>query len=399
MSGDHASAIAAHKAILANLAIIYPSSISEAPSNKYVGFLTWALCNNDAALLMKTLNSEEIKPWDILFVEDGLGEDSPDQQSMLEFAVRKKSWDCFAGLVRHYQDYGQSAAIYETTEPAMAEYEVATDHERIQFLEVMLRAANRGYANHLTRSIGINAIFLPSYPVRWPKAARFIVKDFTSIKFSNKKLPPTVNKRLDLRQMSLAAISDGDGAELSNTLDFLYANAMARAAKREPQDILTTNEIETFILVALACDHPQCVDVILSKVVKNQKAQTLAKLAAKKVKEEEFIHLAHEGIEKLLNRILHIAKVIDQRCSEKKYLPPASVEAVIKKALFDALSEMPITYLNEVKAVSDKNLSVMQSCVNLACGHAESHIKKQELAAAIPENDEPVSAPRKRVRL
>ena len=402
MNESDALVFAAYNAMAANLEVIYANNVTDLPPEKYCQTLSWALWNNDAKLLMSVLDGEDINPWDISFVEDGLGDGSPDMQSMIEFAARKKSWACVAELVQHYLDCGEGVAIYATTGPAMSEYEAATDPARIDYLETMLRSANVGYAKHLAArgSIGADIVFQPAYPGAYPKSTRFIFKDFSAIKFSCKGIGPIADKRLALRQKTLAAISAGDCAGLASALDFLNANAMAQqASKRIPQDALNPSEIETFTGVALGCGYPQCVNAILSKIVEFQKARSTAKLAGKSVNEAQFRLLASTDTVNLLNKILYVVKIVDHLCNGTKLAPPSTIEAAIEKTLFAVLSETERHYIDKVKSKCEEALTAMRACVNQACAHAESRMEEQEIAAAMSESDQPVSAPRERVRL
>lgn len=402
MNENDAFVVAAYHAMASNLEVIYANNVAELPPEKYCKTLSWALWNNDAELLMEVLDGEDINPWDISFVEDGLGDDSPDQQSMIEFAARKKSWACVAELVQHYMDCDEGVDIFATTGPAMVEYEAATDPARIDFLETMLRSANVGYAKHLAARGGIGAdmVFQPAYPGACPKSTRFIFKDFSAIKFSCKGLGPIAEKRLALRQKTMAAISAGDCAALASALDSLNANAMAQqASKRIPQDALNPSEIETFTGVALGCGYPQCFNAILSKVVEFQKAKSSAKLAGKKVNEEQLRLLAATDTLNLLNKILYIVKIVDYQCNGAKWAPPASIEAAIEKTLFAVLSVTERHYIDKVKSKCEEGLTAMRACVNQACAQAESRLEEQEIAAAMSENDQSVSVPSERVRL
>jgi hypothetical protein len=403
MSENDALVMATYNAMAANLEVIYSNNVTDLPPVKYCQTLSWALWNNDPKLLMKVLDGEDINPWDISFVEDGLGDGSPDMQSMIEFAARKKSWACVAELVQHYMDCGEGVAIYGTTGPAMFEYEAATDPARIDFLETMLRSANVGYAKHLASrgSIGAAMVFQPAYSSACPKATRFIFKDFSAIKFSCKGIGPIADKRLALRQKTLAAISAGDCVGLASALDFLNANANAmaqQASKRLPQDALNPSEIETFTGGALGCGYPQCVNAILSKIVEFQKAKSTAKLAGKKINEEQLKLLTGADTVNLLNKILYVVKIVDHQCNGTKSAPPAAIEAAVEKTFFAILSETERRYIDKVKSKCEEGLTAMQACVNQACAHAESRIEEQEIAAAMSENDQPVSAPREKVR-
>jgi hypothetical protein len=173
---------------VANLEVLYPFNEEGAlPPTEYTSLLTSSLFMNDASSLMKVLDTEDINPWGVYFVEDGLGEGSPDKQSMIVFAARKKSWACVSALVEHYQDCHKSIEIMAAVEPSLAEYEVATDPNRIEFLESFMRAANSGYAKNLEK-MGFHVVFQPNYVSDYPKANRFMFKSFAVIDFSKKKL-------------------------------------------------------------------------------------------------------------------------------------------------------------------------------------------------------------------
>lgn len=401
MNENDALVVAAYNAMAANLQVIYPSSVTELPPDNYVKGLTLALWNNDADLLITVLDSQDINPWEILFVQDGLGEDSPDKQSIVEFAGRQKSWACVAALVQHYQDSMQGGNVFATMGLAVVEYEATTEPARIKHLEMLMRAANVGYAKHMASHCNGRTVFYPNFACGLPKSNRFAIKDFSQIKFSDKSLGAITNKRMAMRQMALAAIADGDCTALATALDALNANALAhRSDKLAVQDGLTINEIETFTSIALGCDRSQCVNAIFSKAIELKKARSMAKSMGKKADEEQMKRLRRGDIVHLLGKILHLAKVIDHQCHVSKTTPGNSVEAAFEKSLFSAMFDSGDRYfIDWVKRNSEDRFTVMKSCVALACGHAESAFDKIEIKAATVENDQPVGAPRERVRL
>lgn len=65
------------------LEVLFLESEGGLPPDEYTCALGAALCNDDETLLMKVLDTQDINPWDICFVEDGLGLDSDDKKDMI----------------------------------------------------------------------------------------------------------------------------------------------------------------------------------------------------------------------------------------------------------------------------------------------------------------------------
>lgn len=402
MNESDARVLAAYNAMAAKLQVIYPGSVTEIPPEKYVKGLTWSLWNNDAELLMKVLDGEDINPWEISFVEDGLGDGSPDMQSMIEFAARKGSWACVAELVEHYQDCQQGGEVFATMKPALVEYELATDPERIEWLQKLMTAANVGYAKHIAAHDNSGGkVFYPNFACGYPKSNRFIFKHFSKFTFSEKSLGPLINKRLALRQMALSAISDGDRTALASALNSLNANARAfLPSKKVCEDGLTGDELETFASAALGCGYPECVNAVLTKAIEFKKARSVAKSFGKKADAEQRKLFARADIINIMNKVLHVAKTIDHQCDVTNLEVPTLVGDAIEKALFSVIFESADRYyIDYLKRISEDRFKALMPCVNIACMHAESAFERQDIKAAVSGNRQAVEMPRERVRL
>lgn len=391
----------AFEELINNLEVIFAHSVTNHPNIGYVKLLTYSLWKNDEKLLMHALDGEDINPWDIGFVQHGLGNESPDMQSMIEFAARQKSWACVAELVQHYEDCRQGAIVHAILGDVVFEYENATDPGRIEYLESMMGAINAGHAKHKAAHVSHDKLFSPGYPSAFPKAARFIFKNFASIKFSSPDIGAIANKRWDLRQRVFEAIADGDCGLLESVLESMNANAQAfQAAKRAPHDGLDQVELIAFTAAAMACDFPHCVNAIFSKAVKFKKAQIKEKLGGKKAKDKKFNVLAISTLSSLLDTFFVVASTIDSECVKAKSTPSALIQVEMEKMLFSWLSEDGNRqHIDLVKIQSRKVLTAMSECVEKACAHAESYIQKKEIAEVVANNDMPVSMPRERVRL
>lgn len=383
---------------VANLEVLYPFNEEGAlPPTEYTSLLTSSLFMNDASSLMKVLDTEDINPWGVYFVEDGLGEGSPDKQSMIVFAARKKSWACVSALVEHYQDCHKSIEIMAAVEPSLAEYEVATDPNRIEFLESFMRAANVGYAKNLEK-MGFHVVFQPNYVSDYPKANRFMFKSFAEIVFSNKKLAPALNKRFALRQKTLAAIACGDLVQLSASLDFLKANAMAcKAATRKDFDALTVNEMKAFISISMGCAYPECVKAILCKSMEFEKSCSLVKSAGKKIDKDRIDALKREDEANLLDNVMLVAKVIDDHSRRSNKELPDSIEDAVGEAVFSVLNHSGNSdFIAQVKRLSQEDFTVLKPCLEMVCARAQSFKEKQDITEFMAANDESVELPPKR---
>lgn len=396
MSGNDEAIMAEFNEMFSKLEIIYPEKINEIAPSQYGEVLAFVLWNNDADMLMKVLDSQDIDPWDIHFVEDGLGEESQDKQSMIVFAARKKSWGCVAQLVERYLDCAQPMQGMAAVQPAFAEYEVATDPDRIDSLERFLHAVNSGYAKHLAKGDGFEVVFQPSYISNCPKATRFVFKSFAAIGISNKKLGPVLNKRLSLRQKALAAIASGDSAQLAVFLDALNANAVAyQAATRKLFESITAPEIQTFIAVSMSCQYPECVQMVLSKCMEFAKARSLAKSAGKTANESRIKQFALADSVNMVNKVLTVAKAIDQHGRLAKTEIASCIESSIGMAVFSVLSQSADReFVAEVKSKSEKVFTALKTCIDMACGRAEAALERQDIEGFIPVNDQAVVGPR-----
>lgn len=387
------------KKLAADLEIIYSfDQEGGIPPGEYGSLLTWALFKNDASYLMKVLGTQDINPWDVNFVEDGWGDQSLDMQDMIVFAARKKSWACVAELVKHYQDCGQSMKVVAAVQPSLAEYEAAAAPERIAFIESFFHAVNAGYAKNLAACDDMSLINQPCYLSSFPKATRFILKDFATIQFSNKKLGPILNKRLTLRQKTIAAIASGDKAQLEKALDVLNINAMAnQTATRKQFDAISLKEIQAFVSESMACEDAGCVQVIFSKCMEYAKARAQAKPAIKKSDEGRFTKLTQLDNENMLNAMLAVAKAIDMHGNWTKVDVASSVEGFIENSFFSVLVKSGDRwFISQLKGKSEEFFSVLRPCLEMACARAESMLEKQGMEAAIPINDQPVALPRER---
>lgn len=348
---------------------------------------------------MKVLDTQDINPWDVNFVEDGLGDQSPDMQDMIVFAARKKSWACVAALVKHYQECRQSMEVIAAIQPSLVEYEAATNPERIAFIESFFHAVNAGYAKNLAACDDMSLINQPCYFSSFPKATRFILKDFAAIQFSNKKLGPILNKRLTLRQKTTAAIASGDKAQLEKALDALKINAMAnQTATRKQFDAIGLTEIKAFVSASMACEYAGGVQVIFSKCMEYANARAQAKPAIKKIDEDRFTQLARLDSENMLNVMLVVAKAIDMHGNWTKIDVASSVEGFIKNSFFSELVKLGDRgVVAQIKGKSEEFFSVLRPCLDVACDRAGSILEKQDIEAAILKNDQPVDLPRERV--
>ena len=384
---------------VANLEVLYPFNEEGAmPPTEYTSLLTSSLFMNDASSLMKVFDTEDINPWGVYFVEDGLGEKSTDKQPMILFAARKKSWACVSALVEHYQDCRQSVEIMDAVEPSLAEYEVATDPKRIEFLECFMRAANSGYAKNLEKSMGFHVLFQPNYVSDYPKANRFMFKSFAEIDFSKKKLAPALNKRLALRQKTLAAIACGDLTQLSASLEFLKANSLAcTAATRKAFDALTLNEMRGFVSISMGCAYPECVKTILCKTMEFVKSCSLVKSAGKKVDKDRIDALKLEDEANLLDKVMLVAKTIDDHSRRSNNELPQPIEDAVGEAVFSVLNHSGNSnFIEQVKKLSQEDFTVLKPCLEMVCARAQSFKEKQDITEFMAANDESVELPPKR---
>ena len=388
--------------IVDKLEIFYPKEQLAVPPANYAIVLVYALWKNDPVLLMKVLDSQDINPWDVRFVEDGLGDDSQDQQTMVEFASRKSSWKCVAVLIEHYFDCRQMAVISDDVIPTVAEYESATETERIAFLEAKMRAVNKGCAAHFLKVDSAYLVFCTTHSAQYPRSARLMFEDFSKFKFGNKKKgSPIQNKRLDLRQKVLAAISAGDVKTLELALDVLKANAVAfEAAKRTGHDALTATEANTFIVVALSCNYPECVVKIMSKALEFKKAESWVRSARNKLDDESLKLLdAQDALEQLV-MISSMVKDIDGHLNMAKLPAAPQIENTFEKVVFELLIKVQdVGQIDELKSVSNARLTVMKDFMIKACSRAASWMEKVEIESSMPVNNETAGMPRERVRL
>ena len=388
--------------IVDKLEIFYPKEQLAVPPTNYAIALVYALWKNDPVLLMKVLDSQDINPWDVRFVEDGLGDDSPDQQTMVEFASRKSSWKCVTVLIEHYFDCRQMTVISDDVIPTVAEYESATETERIAFLEAKMRAVNKGCAAHFLKVDSADIVFGTTHSAQYPRSARFMFEDFSKFKFGKKKKgSPIQNKRLDLRQQVLAAISAGDVKTLELALDVLKANALAfEAAKRTGHDALTGAEANTFIVVALSCNYPECVVKIMSKALDFKKAESWVRSARNKLDDETLKLLnAQDALEQLV-MISSMVKDIDGHLNMAKLQAAPQIENAFEKVVFELLIKVQdVGQIDELKSVSNARLTVLKDFMIKACSRAASWMEKVEIESSMPVNNETVSLPRERVRL
>ena len=384
------------------LEILYPEENLEVPPAKYAIGLVYALWKNDPVLLMKMLDSQDINPWDIDFVEDGLGDDSPDQQSMVEFAARKSSWGCVSILIQHYHDCREQFVLNDEIVPVLTEYEAAMDPERLTYLEAKMRAYNKGAAAYLSTPGEVDFVFHPAYLNHASKSSRFMFEDFSKFKFAGKKNgSPIENKRLNLRQKVYAAISVGDAIALGSALNILKVNAVAyETAKRKGHDALTRGELCQFISAALSCNYPECVVKIMSKVLEFKKAISRVSAAGKTLDEESLKVLATQDSVEQLVMISNLVKDIDDHQSSSQVPPATLIEESFEKVVSELLIKVQdVAYIDRLKSECVANLTVMKDCVNRACERAASQIEKTEIESSMPVNNETVSLPRERVRL
>lgn len=390
------------QSILDELEFLYPCEEGHMPPVEYAVSLVYAVWKNDPILLMKVLDSQDVKPWNVTFVDDGLSWESPDQHTLIEFAARNKAWGCVAVLIQHYYDCGQGNIVGGEMSPALIEYENAADPDRIAYAEGKLRALNKGVASYLAKQGSLDVVHMPAHLNYCHKSCRFLFKDFSTTKFGNKKtVGPIENKRLDLRQKALFAISVGDVKALGETLDILKINAVAyEAAKRQGHDSLTTNEINSFIWAALSCGHPECAVKIIAKAIEFKKSESWASAARKKIDGDYLKALAIEDAKEQFELILGMAKEIDRHQNAANSTPASEIQAAIGKAITSGLITVhDIGYVNVVKQRSEESLTVMKDCVNQACARAGSRIERGEIEDSLPANTEEVSLPRERVRL
>lgn len=390
------------QAKLDNLEFLYPGEDGGMPPMEYAVSIAYAMWKNDPILLMKVLDAQDANPWDAKFVNDGLSCESPDQHTLVEFAARNKSWGCVAVLIQHYYDCGQGNIVGGEMSPALIEYENATDPDRIAYAEGMMRALNKGVASHLAMQGSLDVVHMPAHLNYCHKSCRFLFKDFSTKKFGNKKtVGPIENKRLDLRQKALYAISVGDVKALGETLDILKINAVAfEAAKRQGHDSLTTSEMNCFIWAALSCGHPECAVKIIAKAVEFKKAESWTSAARKKIDEEYLKALAIEDAKGQFEMILGMAKEIDRHQNAANSTPAFEIQEVIGKAMTSSLITIhSMVYINVVKQRSEEGLNAMKDCVIQACARAASQIEKMEIESSLLANTEEVSLPRERVRL
>lgn len=388
--------------ILNNLEFLYPGEKGPIPPEEYAISLVYAVWKNDPILLMKVLDTQDVNPWDVTFVDDGLSWESPDQHSLVDLAARNKAWGCVAVLIQHYYDCGQANIVGGEMSPVLIEYEKAADPDRIAYAEGMMRALNKGVASYLAERGSLDIVHMPAHMGDCPESSRFLFKDFSAIKFGNKKtIGPIENKRLDLRQKVLFAISVGDVKALVATLDILKINAVVyQAAKRVGHDSLTTSEMNNFISTALSCGYTECAVKIIAKAVEFKKAESWVSAARKKIDEEHLKLLEIQDAKELFEMISNMAKDIDRHQNAANSTPASEIQAAIGNAMSSALIEIQdMGYINVVKKRSEESLTVMKECVNKACARAASQIEKGEIENSLPVNNETVSLPRERVRL
>lgn len=390
------------QSMLDKLEFLFPGEKGPMPPMEYAVSLVYAVWKNDPILLMKVLDSQDVNPWDVTFVNDGLSWESPDQHTLVEFAARNKSWGCVAVLIQHYYDCRQGNIVGSEMSPVLIEYENATDPDRIAYAEGMMRALNKGVASYLATQGSLDAVHMPAHLNYCHKSCRFLFKDFSMTKFGNKKtVGPIENKRLDLRQKAMFAISVGDVKALGETLDILKINAVAyEAAKRQGHDSLTTSEMNSFISAALSCGHTECAVKIIAKAVEFKKAESWASAARKKIDGDYLKVLVIEDAKEQFEMISNMAKDVDLHQNAANSTPASEIQAAIGKAISSVLITVDdMGYINEVKKRSEESLTVMKDCVIQACARAASQIEKMEIESSLPANTEMVSLPRERVRL
>ncbi len=390
------------QAMLDKLEFLFPGEKGPMPPMEYAVSLVYAVWKNDPILLMNVLDTHDVNPWEVTFVDDGLSWESPDQHTLIEFAARNKAWGCVAVLIKHYYDCGQGNIVGGEMSPALIEYENATDPDRIAYAEGKMRALTKGVASYLAEQGSLDVVHMPAYLNYCHKSCRFLFKDFSTTKFGNKKtVGPIENKRLDLRQKALFAISVGDTKALGETLDILKINAVAyEAAKRQGHDSLTTSEINNFISAALSCGHTECAVKVIAKTIEFKKSESWGCAARKKIDGDYLKVLAIEDAKELFEMISNMAKDIDRHQSTANSTPASEIQAAIGKAMSSALITVhDMGYINAVKKRSEESLSVMKDCVNQACARAASQIEKGEIESSMPVNNETVGMPRERVRL
>jgi hypothetical protein len=286
--------------------------------------------------------------------------------------------------------------------PAVIEYETATDPDRIGYSEGMMRALNKSVASDLAEGGSLDDVHMPAHLGYCHKSSRFIFKDFSKVKFGNKKtVGPIENKRLDLRQKVLAAISAGDVKALAATLDIMKINAEAyQAAKRVVHDSLTKNEMSNFMMAALSCGQTECAVKIVVKAIEFKKAKSWVSAARKKFDGERLKTLEVHDSKELFEMISSMAKDIDLHQNASKSTPGSEIQAAIGSAMSSALIKVQDKdYINVVKKRSEESLTVMKDCVDQACARAASRIEKGEIEDSLSVNTEEVSLPPERVRL
>jgi len=380
------------------LEVLFMDSEGGPPPHEYTCALGAALCNDDESLLMKVLDSQDIDPWDVSFVEDGLGVDSDDKKNMICFAAEKGSWDCVAELVARYMDCGRDQLIMIVLAGTVLEYEMGDDPDRVEWLEQFMRAINFGTAVHQFAKAGHVAMAQPGYAGAFPKANRFIANDFAAIKFSKGKLGTIAAKRIDLRQNALLAIGVGKSRQLAAVLDAMKANALAQQSlSRKPQEPLSEDELGVLTNAALACDYPECLNVILAKYIEFEKSDSLVKAAPKKIDKEDLDTYKRIDAGKLLKKVLFFAHLADSYWTSTTGKPASSTEKAIGEALFSLLSKAEDSGLIVfVKNLCEESFTVLKPCLEMACAQAQSFKEKQDIVDFIAANDESVELPPKR---
>ena len=394
---DQSATDKSHDALL-KLEVLFPESEGGPPPHEYASALSFALCNDDEGLLMKVLDSQDIDPWDIFFVEDGLGADSDDKKNMICFAAEKGSWDCVAELVAHFMDCGRDQLIMIVLAATVLEYEMGDDPDRVEWLEQFMRAINFGTAAHQVAKVGHAAMAQPGYAGAFAKANRFIAKDFAAIKFPKGKLGTIAAKRIDLRQNALLAISAGNSRQLATLLDAMKANALAQQSiSRKSQEALSEEELGVLINAALACDYPECLNVILAKYIEFEKADSLVKNAPKKIDKEDLDSYKRADTSNLLKKLLFFAYSADRFWKSATGKPARSTEQAIGEALFSLLTTTEDGGLiGLVKKLMDESFTVLKPCIEMACARAQSFKEKQGIVEFLAANDESVELPPKR---
>ena len=394
------------------LEVFYTGDLDDLPPVEYTKNLLTGIYHDDDKLLMETLDTQDVNPWEILFTEDGLGAESPSKFNLLGLAGRKKAWKCLAELTEHFADCGMVGVIMAEVGSVFPEYEALDgDEPRGRQLEMWMQAFNKGFAAHLVKHGDMSNMFHPICSLGFPKAARFAMNDFSKYNFKKKAGKNQIlEKRLMLRQKVLLAIASNNLPQLANALDAMKANAMAyQNAKREAHDSLTTNELTGFICIAILCEQPPCIVGMLSKVVEFQKALAAESIVGK-LDPDEMKELQELSALKLIKEITMVILITDSFLNKQGEKAAVIIEEAIKKELCQALRrETKVDLIEELKDATLDKLQTLKPCVSNAFDMLIANIGKNDLLKHVgkksgsDKNAEPnnpvVELPRQRMRL